>query len=318
MIHALLAALMAPTASTAPLPTTTSLQSTSDAGPQVSQDKDHLPLEALPDDRLTVSVKVGAQGPFRFLVDTGADRTAVSAQLAERLGLPPGRSVQMHSVTGKSRVRTAAVSGLSIANRSLPDIHAPLLDAAHVRADGILGTDVLRSALVRFDFRAGLLSISTGGSRVRRVTEPDTIVVEGRRRAGRLIVTEAEADGQPLTVILDTGSEVTIGNDALRMALARRRNLSDDKPVQLTSVTGEMLPATYRKLDRLEIGGLTLLDLGIAFADAHTFRIMGLEKRPALLLGMNALLAFDSVTIDLAARKLRFAMPTEGSRRSAL
>ena len=44
------------------------------------------------DDRLTVSVHHEGRGPFRFLVDTGADRTAVSRQLAERLGLAPGRN----------------------------------------------------------------------------------------------------------------------------------------------------------------------------------------------------------------------------------
>jgi hypothetical protein len=54
--------------------------------------------------------------------------------------------------------------------------------------------------------------------------------------------------------------------------------------------------------------------LGIAFADAHTFTAMGLNDRPALLLGMNALQAFDSVTIDMAAKKLRFVMPGRGQR----
>jgi predicted aspartyl protease len=315
MISALLAMLMSPPAEPT-MPPVTTLESTSVPELQSTLPKDHLPLAPLPDDRLTVGVTIAGEGPFRFLVDTGADRTAVSTQLAERLGLPAGRSVQMHSVTGMSRVRTASVKGMNVANRQLPAVNAPLLDANHVRADGILGTDVLRSALVRFDFRTGLLSISSAQSQTRRDPEPDTIVVEGRRRAGRLIVTEAEADGQRLTVVLDTGSEVTIGNQALRRALARRKVLMADKPIALASVTGATLPATYMFLDRLEIGGLGLANLGIAFADAHTFKVMGLENRPALLLGMNALLAFDSVTIDLADRKLRFVMPKEGARRS--
>jgi predicted aspartyl protease len=314
MFAALLAALLTP----APPPPTqvTTLQSTSTPGPQ-DVAKDHLPLAPLPDDRLTVNVTVGGQGPYRFLVDTGSDRSAVSTQMAKQLGFPAGRPVQMHSVTGKSQVRTAAVRGMNLSNRSLPDINAALLDASHVRADGILGTDVLRSSVIRFDFRAGLLSISSAGGLERRVADKDTIVVEGRRRAGRLIVTEAEADGQRLTVILDTGSEVTVGNQALRRALVRRGVLQEDRSIELLSVTGELLPATYMQLRRLDIGGLALGNLGIAFADAHTFGVMGLENRPALLLGMNALLAFDSVTIDLADRKLRFVMPSEGPRRGS-
>jgi predicted aspartyl protease len=324
MVIALLCALLSPSA---PLPApqppaarpVTTLEATSEpASPETSL-KDHLPLATLPDDRLTVEVRVRGEGPFRFLVDTGADRTAVSTQLAERLGLTPGAGVRMHSVTGSSKVRTASLRGLSVSSRALPDVSAPLLDANHVRADGILGTDVLRSALVRFDFRSRLLSIGAQRRSSRGPSSRDEIVVEGQRRAGRLIVTEAMADGRSVTVVLDTGSEVTIANRALMRALGPRA--TEGRIVELASVTGAKLPATMMNLRELEIGRLQLVDLPIAFADAHTFKIMGLEDRPAILLGMNALKAFDSVTIDLGARKLRFDLPSgsgeAGGRRAS-
>ncbi len=312
MVVALLCALLSPPA---PLPAprppaarpVTTLEATSEPATGETPLKDHLPLARLPDDRLTVEVRVHGEGPFRFLVDTGADRTAVSTQLAERLGLPPGAGVRMHSVTGSSQVRTASLRGLSVASRALPDVSAPLLNADHVRADGILGTDVLRSALVRFDFRSRLLSIGAQRRSSRPSASRDEIVVEGQRRAGRLIVTEAMADGRRVTVVLDTGSEVTIANRALMRALGSRA--TKGRIVELASVTGAKLPATMINLRGLEIGRLHLVDLPVAFADAHTFKIMGLEDRPAILLGMNALKAFDSVTIDLGARKLRFDLP---------
>lgn len=294
-----------------PVGLVTRLEPTTTPGAEPPTTAEQLALTALSGARLTVPVTVGAAGPFRFLVDTGADSTAVSRQLATRLALPRGRSAKLHSVTGLSSVATASISGLKVATRAVPDLNVPLLDAAHVGADGILGTDVLRSAMVRFDFKKGLLSIAPA-SRGRRLVDPDAIVVEARRRAGRLIVTEAELDGQRLTVVLDTGSEVSIGNEALRRALERRRGLSDHQPVQLRSVTGGTLAASYMFVRRLDLGSVRFSDLGIAFADAHTFNAMGLMDRPALLLGMNALQAFDSVTIDMAARKLRFSMP-EGS-----
>jgi predicted aspartyl protease len=263
---------------------------------------------------MTVKVDVGTAGPYRFLVDTAADRSAISRQLAAKLGLPPGRDAQLHSVTGVSTVSTANVRGLQVASRTLPEVNAPLLDAEHVGADGILGTDVLRSAMVRFDFREQLLSILPSSRRQSTPREPNTIVVEARRRSGRLIVTEAELDGQRLTVVLDTGSEVSVGNAALRRALARRGLLTGEKPVTLHSVTGSTMAASYMLAKRLEVGGVTLTGLGIAFAEAHTFKAMGIESRPALLLGMNALQAFDSLTIDMASKKLRFVMPTGSGR----
>ena len=291
--------------------TITQLEATTTPPNDAPDPSEHvLPMLALPDLRLTVNVAVGTEGPFRFLVDTAADRSAVSRQLAARLNLPKGRKAQLHSVAGVSTVSTADVRGLKVTSNALPDVNAPLLDEAHVGADGILGTDVLRSAMVRFDFRDRQLSILPARRALERDNDPNTIVVEARRRSGRLIVTEAELDGQRLTVVLDTGSEVSVGTAALRRALGRRILLSGEKPVVLGSVTGATLPASYMVASRLQIGDVTLTGLGIAFAEAHTFKAMGINKRPALLLGMNGLQAFESLTIDMAAKKLRFVMPT--------
>jgi predicted aspartyl protease len=176
-------------------PAVTRLEATgapaAEAGPA---GEDVLQLDSLPDLRLTVGIDVGGKGPFRFLVDTAADRSAVSRQLAARLKLAPGRDAVLHSVTGVTRVSTASLRGMRVASRNLPDVNAPLLDARHVGADGILGTDVLRSAMVRFDFRQRLLSITQASRNLSRAEETGSIVVEARRRSGRLIVTEAELD----------------------------------------------------------------------------------------------------------------------------
>jgi hypothetical protein len=64
---------------------------------------------------------------------------------------------------------------------------------------------------------------------------------------------------------------------------------------------------------KLEMGDVTMTNLAVVFADAHTFRQLGLDKRPALLLGMNALRAFKKVSIDFANKKLRVMLPETGS-----
>ena len=63
---------------------------------------------------------------------------------------------------------------------------------------------------------------------------------------------------------------------------------------------------------------MTLLELGIAFADVHTFRALGIDDRPALLLGMNALQAFDSLTIDMRARNCASSCPHRPAGQAAL
>ena len=49
------------------------------------------------------------------------------------------------------------------------------------------------------------------------------------------------------------------------------------------------------------------------FTDAHTFKQMRLEDRPTLLMGMNAMRAFDKVSIDFANKTMRVLMPDTGS-----
>ena len=45
------------------------------------------------DERMTVPVNISGRGPFPFIVDTGAERTVISSELARSLSLQPGRTV---------------------------------------------------------------------------------------------------------------------------------------------------------------------------------------------------------------------------------
>ncbi len=262
-------------------------------------------------ERMTVAVRLGGTGPFRFLVDTGADRTSISSAVAARLGLEAGEAVSLHTVTGMSTVQTATVPDLQLSKSRLRVVDAPILDAANMGADGILGTDSLRSQRVMFDFDKNIMTIVPSEQRI--VPSRDgSVVVTGRLRNGRLIVTNAIADGQRITVVLDTGSQVSVGNDALRLRLGNAGLVRSTGAIDLESVTGDTMEGEYTFVKKLEVGEVTLANLAVVFADAHTFKKLGLEDHPALLLGMNALRAFKKVSIDFANKKLRLMLPETG------
>jgi predicted aspartyl protease len=264
-------------------------------------------------ERMTVPVRLAGAGPYRFLVDTGSNRTTISRQLAAHLNLPAGGGVEVHSVAGVTNASTAKVSSLQLTRKPIKIADAPLLDSVNMGADGILGTDSLAAQRVVFDFTAQTMSV-VPSSAPDFADEPGTIVVEGRRRNGRLVVTDALANGRNVTVVLDTGSQVTIGNGALRRALLRDASIRDNlfsglEPVELESVTGQKLTGDWMFVRKLEIGGITLQNLAVVFAPAHTFRQLDLDKRPALLLGMNAIRAFKKVSIDFSNLKMRVIVP---------
>jgi predicted aspartyl protease len=261
-------------------------------------------------DRMTVPVRVSGQGPYRFLIDTGADRTAISSTLARQLRLEGRKDVKLHSVTGVSQIETTRVPMLDMTAKKVRNIDAALLEAEHMGADGILGLDSLRSQRVLFDFKKQMLTVVPAEARVK--DDRDTIVVTARVRNGRLILSQATAEGTPLTLVVDTGAQVSIGNAALLRKLSRR-SVKSTGQIALHSVTGEKLMGEYMIVRRLTIGGITLKDLPIVFADSHAFGRLGLESKPALFLGMNALRGFDKVSIDFHRKKLKVVLPEEGA-----
>lgn len=263
-------------------------------------------------DRMTVPVRLSGTGPYRFLVDTGADRTAISSELAARLKLSSGPDARVHSVAGVSTVSTAEVPELQLTHRGTKVIDAPLLSAANIGADGILGTDSLRSYRVEFDFAGQTMAI-VPSSKPQLEQERGAIVVRGYRRNGRLVVTDATVNGRSLTVVIDTGSQICIGNLALRHELLGANLIDAAKKVDLQSVTGQTLSGDYMFVRELDVGGIGLKNLAIVFADAHTFKQLNLDRKPALLLGMNAMRAFKKVSIDFANLNFRVVLPQESA-----
>jgi len=260
------------------------------------------------DDRMTVPVHLSGEGPYRFLVDTGADRSAVSRELADKLRLKSAGGAELHSVSGVSTVNTARVHDLAFTRTPEKSVDAAVLESANIGADGIVGVDLLRSQRIQFDFEKHSMSIVPSRAPDFQV-EPGTIVVEARRKNGRLVVSDATANGQPLTIVLDTGSQVTIGNKALLQRLRGRALADPAQRMELLSVTGEKITGDYMFINELTIGGIRLANLAVVFTDAHTFKQLNLDKKPALLLGMNAIRAFKKVSIDFANRKFRVVLP---------
>jgi len=263
------------------------------------------------DSRLTVKVAVGSSGPYNFIIDTGAERTVVSRELAGTLQLSPGMPVTLTSMTGRGPVDTVIVPELYI--QSIGQRHtitAPALYARNLGAAGLLGIDTLSNHAVSIDFETGVMSVRPSEGRRRVSTHaPDEIVVTAKSKFGQLIVTDAFYGGTRIQVVLDTGSMVSMGNAALRTLVGSRLHLKDMHPIELTSVTGGKITADYTLVPRIKIGDIQFDVLPVAFAEVAPFKRFGLTRRPALLLGMDALRSFRHVEIDFPNRQVRFLMP---------
>lgn len=256
--------------------------------------------------RLFIDVRINEQGPYRFLVDSGADRSVVGSALADQLQLPAGDVVRIQGMAGTAVVRTVIIDQLSLGKTDIGPIRAPALAERDLGAQGLIGIDALADQRLLLDFEKKTITAQDGRRTV--ASEPGEIVVTARLRKGQLIITEASVADQRISAVIDTGSEVTLGNMALRRRLFGKGPRRDAIQLILTSVTGQTLAAEAMVLPRVRVGGIYLDNVMVAFADAPPFRLFGLDRQPAVFLGSDLLQAFKRVSLDFRNRKVRFAL----------
>lgn len=263
--------------------------------------------------RMSVPVRVNGTGPFRFIVDTGADRSVLSRQLAAALGLEAAPGVLVHGVNGAQLGLLARVDRLEMGARGLRDVKLPLLEEADLGCDGILGLDALRGQRVVIDLERSLMRLETSRG---VASEPGDIVVRARSRHGQLVMVDSSFGRRPVNVILDSGSEATIANGAFRKLVdARRRGpgLRAEDLVEIYSVTGQVGRGARDQAPQLTLSGMVMRQVPVIYADLHTFRQFGFQDEPTVLLGMDVLRAFRRVDVDFGRREVRFGFQREAA-----
>lgn len=257
--------------------------------------------------RMTVPVTIGEAGPFRFMLDTGAEATVVSRGLADRLALNDRQTAILVGMASRKQVETAAIYDVGLGSRSFYIRSAPVVDDENIGgADGILGLDSLQDQRVMIDFVNEQISVADaeqlGGNRGYE------IVVKARERLGQLIITQARLDGVRISVVVDSGAQGSIGNPALLRRLGRSRHIGQ---TEVTDINGQVLSGAVKLGSELQIERARLQNFPIMFADSPTFHALNLSDEPALILGMSELKLFRRVAIDFKTRRVMFDLPPE-------
>jgi hypothetical protein len=261
-------------------------------------------------DRMTVEVFINGQGPFNFVVDTGADRSALAAPLAERLGLARGPDVLLHGVGGSALTPTARVPLMVAGDSRLKDAELPVLSAERLGVDGLLGVDMLDNRNVIMDFRHNRLEVrrSTAASGAFPGVREVSVVADSR--FGRLAVANARVSGVRCVAFIDSGSGASMGNMALAEAIKIRvrRKPEPAMAIRLIGVTGEATLGELRVVRSIELGALRMTNLPLVLADLHIFDVWNLNHRPAVLLGVDVLKMFARVELDFGSERVKFRL----------
>jgi predicted aspartyl protease len=250
--------------------------------------------------RVWAPVYLNGQGPFRLVLDTGANRSAVTQSLATRIAAPikPG-AVRLFGVTGSSVVSTIHIDSIEVGDLWLGNRHLAIVEDVFGGAEGILGADGLSDKRISIDFRNDQISIlrSSGTVRAAGFTRvPVTI------RHGHLLMFDVRLAGVRTKAMLDTGAQITVGNISLREALARkaRHGVANN----IVGVTLDVQEGEAFDAPPVSIAGITIRGMRVTFGDLYIFEAWKMKDEPALLIGMDVIGLLDSLIIDYKRREL--------------
>jgi len=247
--------------------------------------------------RIIAPVMIDGRGPYRFIVDTGANYSTISPQLAAALGLKQtaDSSILVNGVTGTAQVPSVPISRLQVGdlvveNTQLPVVWAPLMAGA----DGILGAAGLTEGRLLVDFAHNRVVLS----RSHEARAPGYFArLPGMRLSGGLVSVEAHVGGVRVDAIIDTGSERTLGNIALQKALFSHHSDSA-KPTKVYGATAHIVSGELDVAPTIDFGSVKMAKVTLVFGDLHIFQVWGLTERPALIIGMDVLGTVAGLGID--------------------
>lgn len=216
------------------------------------------------DNRIVVHLRLDGQGPFAFVLDSGASYS-LSPQVVARLGLATDGSFTI-SGTGAgrahaSRVRVARVGLGPIVMRDQTfmvfDFDGIRKSSALPELDGLIGSELLSRYVVRIDYRAGTLTLIDPAQYV-YAGAGDVLPISF---AGTTPRVEASLDGIEGTFTIDTGDRMDV---TLMEPVIERDHLLERYSPRVATITGwgigGAVPGYVARAHDLELGTIDVKD----------------------------------------------------------
>lgn len=259
--------------------------------------------------RIWAPVLINGQGPFRLVLDTGASHSALTPRVATILGIETDErhTATLRGATGSVTVPMIPVESLEVGELLMEPRRLPIVPDALGGAEGVLGTDGLENKRIFIDFRRDRITIMR--SRSERAAQ-GFITVPVKFMRGRLLVVDAWLGGVRVKAIIDTGGQATLGNVALREALAERRRRQDAAalPDQVTGATLDVQMGNRIATPSIAMGEVLVRNAAMTFADFEIFQHWELTDEPAMLIGMDVLGLLDTLVIDYRRKELQMKL----------
>ena len=249
--------------------------------------------------RVVAAVNIDGKGPFRFIVDTGANHSTISPRLATILGLKPStrQLINVTGVTGTAKETSVFITKLQAGELTISNSRFPVIWASVMAgAEGILGAAGLRTDRLLVSFQHNQVIITR--SRTEALPWGFTRMWATRLHGGLLSVPGKVGDVR-VHAIIDTGSQRTLGNLALyRQLFAEEQGKSKYLTADVYGATRQVGIGKLQIAPSIDLGAIKISGVGLVFGDFNIFRAWGLARRPTIILGMDVLGTVKAFVID--------------------
>lgn len=279
-----------------------------------------IPYQVTREGAIAIGVTVDGDGPYRFIVDTGATLSLVFQNFVQGRPLPPaGRpSVRILSISGTENF-TPVIIGDLFAGAPLAEDHVgvvlPDWESPRQTPAGIIGLDILEKFAIAFDVDARTIALYEPGGLPREATA-------GRRKTAlrktrfdlsgaELYTLRGKVNGQALDFILDLGIATTLINFAAGEAMFANRvtvsaGRTETTGTRIEDVFDDRTRANFAVMDSISAGRRRWSRKLVWIYDAPLFDELGVQRRPYGLLGADLLTAQD-FAVDFKAGEIYFA-----------
>ena len=251
--------------------------------------------------RIWAPVMLNGKGPFRLVLDTGANRSAIIERVATALGdgARTDSKVRLRGVTGTSIVPVVRIDSMEIGDMLLAPVKLPVVLDVFGGADGILGTEGLRDKRIVIDFKRDSITVKRS-KRERPGPGFKTLPITFNRN--QLMVVDILVGRVRAKAIIDTGAPDSLGNIALLEAL--KRSAVDAPETEIVGVTLDVEAGSRVRMPTIRLQNISVRNAAMTFGDVYIFKHWRMTSEPAILLGMDILGVVDQLIIDYRTREL--------------
>jgi predicted aspartyl protease len=170
-------------------------------------------------DEIFVQVKINGHGPFRMMLDTGADPSAVDLATAKQIGLKLSATGRQASGGGTSVNLTyeCGFQLLEVGGLTAKNVEAVAVDLSKVSErlgkpiQGVIGHSLLNGRIVQIDYAKRVVRFYAKSLYSKATSQPNTPqrTFLRFRYADNVLIDDVLVNGKKMVANLDTGSDGT-------------------------------------------------------------------------------------------------------------